>query len=68
MEILIPDNYVIPYPNATTLQRFNAIENKDEQHLYKTHHDRFGKVPPEVEKLFHTIRLRWIYRDLGFEK
>jgi transcription-repair coupling factor (superfamily II helicase) len=30
--------------------------------------DRFGAVPPPVEKLFDSIRLRWIAKDLGFEK
>ena len=30
--------------------------------------DRFGTIPPEVEKLFHSIQLRWLAKELGFEK
>jgi len=30
--------------------------------------DRFGPVPPQTEELIHTIRLRWIAREIGFEK
>jgi transcription-repair coupling factor (superfamily II helicase) len=70
MEILIPDNYVNSISERLQLYKdLNAIENKDELNIFIEHiTDRFGKVPPEVEKLFHTIRLRWIARDLGFEK
>tara|TARA_Y100000385_G_scaffold167921_1_gene173922 strand:- start:19 stop:3351 length:3333 start_codon:yes stop_codon:yes gene_type:complete len=70
MEILIPDNYVNSISERLQLYKdLNAIENEDELNIFiEQITDRFGKVPTEVEKLFHTIRLRWIARDLGFEK
>ena len=30
--------------------------------------DRFGPIPKQTELLFHTIRLRWLARRIGFEK
>jgi len=47
----------------------NTIEKEDDLNIFVEQiTDRFGKIPPEVEKLLHTIRLRWIAKDLGFEK
>ncbi|MTB49540.1 transcription-repair coupling factor [Lewinella sp. W8] len=30
--------------------------------------DRFGPIPPEAEELFDGLRLRWLCRELGFER
>ena len=30
--------------------------------------DRFGPIPKQVNDLLNTVRLRWIAKDLGFEK
>ena len=30
--------------------------------------DRFGPIPKQVGDLLNTVRLRWIAKDLGFEK
>ena len=70
MEILIPDHYVNSISERLQLYKdLNTIENEDELNIFVEQiTDRFGKIPPEVEKLLHTIRLRWIAKDLGFEK
>ena len=70
MEILIPDHYVNSISERLQLYKdLNTIENEDELNIFTEQiTDRFGKIPPEVEKLLHTIRLRWIAKDLGFEK
>ena len=70
MEILIPDHYVNSISERLQLYKdLNTIENEDEINIFTEQiTDRFGKIPPEVEKLLHTIRLRWIAKDLGFEK
>ena len=70
MEILIPDHYVNSISERLQLYKdLNTIENDDELNIFVEQiTDRFGKIPPEVEKLLHTIRLRWIAKDLGFEK
>ncbi|MFL2563616.1 MAG: transcription-repair coupling factor [Flavobacteriales bacterium] len=70
MEILIPDHYVNSISERLQLYKdLNTIENEDELNIFTEQiTDRFGKIPPEVEKLLHTIRLRWIAKDMGFEK
>lgn len=70
LEILIPETYV----NSTTerLQLYARLDNiKDEVQLEKFTaevRDRFGPVPPSVEELINSVRLRWLGEKLGFEK
>jgi transcription-repair coupling factor (superfamily II helicase) len=70
LEILIPETYV----NNTTerLQLYSRLDNiKDEEQLEKfviEMRDRFGPVPPSVEELVNSVRLRWLGEKLGFEK
>jgi transcription-repair coupling factor (superfamily II helicase) len=70
LEILIPDSYV----NNTSerLQLYSRLDNiKDEEQLQKFAvevKDRFGPLPPSVEELINTVRLRWLGERLGFEK
>ena len=70
MEILIPDHYVNSISERLQLYKdLNTIENENELNIFTEQiTDRFGKIPSEVEKLLQTIRLRWIAKDLGFEK
>ncbi len=70
MEILIPDNYVNSISERLQLYKdLNTIENEDELNIFEEQiTDRFGPIPPPVEKLFYSIRLRWLAKDLGFEK
>ena len=70
MEILIPDHYVNSISERLQLYKdLNVIVNEDDLNIFAEQiTDRFGKIPPEVEKLLHTIRLRWIAKDLGVEK
>ena len=70
MEILIPDHYVNSISERLQLYKdLNTIENEDELNIFVEQiTDRFGNIPSEVEKLLHTIRLRWIAKNLGFEK
>lgn len=70
LEILIPETYV----NNTSerLQLYSRLDNiKDEDQLQKFSleiKDRFGILPPSVEELISTVRLRWLGEQLGFEK
>lgn len=70
MEILIPDNYVNSVSERLQLYKdLNTIENEEELNIFEEQiTDRFGPIPAPVEKLFYSIRLRWIAKDLGFEK
>jgi transcription-repair coupling factor (superfamily II helicase) len=70
LEILIPDTYI----NNTSerLQLYSRLDNiKDEEQLQKFSDeikDRFGPVPPSVQELINSVRLRWYGERLGFEK
>lgn len=70
MEILIPDNYVNNIAERLNLYR-ELDDAKDETELasFETNlHDRFGPVPAQAIELIHTIRLRWLAMEIGFEK
>lgn len=70
LEILIPETYV----GSTTerLQLYSRLDNiKDESQLEKFIQelkDRFGPIPPAVNELINSVRLRWLGEKLGFEK
>lgn len=70
LEILIPETYV----NNTSerLQLYARLDNiKDEDQLKKFAdelNDRFGDIPPAVQEMINTVRLRWLGEELGFEK
>jgi transcription-repair coupling factor (superfamily II helicase) len=70
LEILIPDTYV----NNTTerLQLYSTLDNiTNEEQLEKfvnSLKDRFGPLPESVDQLIHSVHLRWLGEQLGFEK
>jgi len=70
VEMLIPDGYVKNINERLNL--YTELSSvKDEQALIKYRddlRDRFGPVPPQVEELFHAVRLSWLGKELGFEK
>ncbi len=70
MEILLPPDYVDA--SAKRMSLYNELDNlQDENQLQQFTErliDQFGPVPREAADLILTIRLRWIARDLGFEK
>ncbi|OQX80275.1 MAG: transcription-repair coupling factor [Bacteroidetes bacterium 4484_276] len=69
-EILIPKNYIsITTERLSLYKELDNIETEQDLLAYKKRmEDRFGAVPPEVDALFQTLRLRWIGRKIGFEK
>ncbi|MFV0238060.1 MAG: DEAD/DEAH box helicase, partial [Flavobacteriales bacterium] len=69
-EILIPDNYVNNVEERLILyNELNAVENPDQLQSYKRNLiDRFGAIPTEVDDLLKSVALKWVCRDLGFEK
>ena len=70
LEILIPDSYVESITERLSL--YTRLDNCDnEQELQEFHAeliDRFGPIPPQVEDLFDTVRIRKLAVSLGFEK
>lgn len=70
LEILIPDDYVnsvserlILYKDLDNIEEESRLQDFQQQLT-----DRFGPVPKPTLELFDTIRLRWLAKELGFEK
>ena len=70
IEMHIPDEYV-----SNTQERLNLytqldeIENEAGIETYAANMtDRFGKIPLQVEELFDGLRLRWVAKELSFER
>src|ERR1700722_7720361 len=70
LEILIPDSYVDSITESLSLYtRLHSCDNEQELQEFHTELiDRFGPVPPQVEDLFDTVRIRKLAVGLGFEK
>lgn len=70
LEILIPDAYVTNISERLILYKeLDNLENEEELGRFREKlNDRFGKIPPATEELLSTIRLRWLAREMGFEK
>ncbi len=70
MEILLPTEYV--YSTTERISLYNQLDNiQDEEKLQEFTNaliDRFGPLPRQAADLINTIRLRWIAREIGFEK
>jgi len=70
MEVRFPADYINSTQERVSL--YSELDRtKTEEALMKfTEHliDRFGPIPKQVNDLLNTVRLRWIAKDLGFEK
>lgn len=69
-EILLPDEYVDGIAERISLYReLDSLETEDQlQAFIQQMIDRFGPVPRQTLDLIETIRMRWIAKDVGFEK
>ncbi|MFC2101736.1 TRCF domain-containing protein, partial [Bacteroidota bacterium] len=70
LEILIPDHYITHITERLSLYKeLDSIEKEEELTAFSERlADRFGPLPSQTEELIQTIRLRWVARQLGFEK
>ena len=70
LEILLPNEYVDSSAERISLyNELDHIENEEGLMRFTDNLiDRFGELPPQANDLLNTVRLRWIARDLGFEK
>ncbi len=70
VEMLIPDDYVSSISERLALYtELDGIETEEDLTKFEEKlRDRFGKIPVEVRELFDGLRVRWICRDLGFER
>jgi transcription-repair coupling factor (superfamily II helicase) len=70
MEILLPPEYVDASTERISLyNELDNLQNEDQlQAFTEKLIDRFGPIPRQASDLLNTIRLRWIAKELGFEK
>ncbi len=70
VEMHIPDDYVSSISERLSLYTaLDQVETEEAVGKFEEQlRDRFGKVPPQVLELFNGLRLRWVARDLGFER
>ena len=70
VEMLIPDEYVNSIQERLNLYtELDKIETEEKLEAFaKNLQDRFGPIPPEVIELFEGLKLRWICKELGFER
>ena len=70
MEVMLPSDYV--NSTAERISLYTELDHiKTEERLMEFTNqliDRFGPIPKPVNDLLNTVRLRWIAKDLGFEK
>ncbi|MFM7234770.1 MAG: TRCF domain-containing protein, partial [Flavobacteriales bacterium] len=69
-EILIPDEYVSSITERIALYKeLDDIASEEGMEAFTTHlTDRFGEIPKPTVALIETMRLRWLAREIGFEK
>lgn len=69
-EMLLPDAYVSQITERLALyQELSAIENATQlEAFYNSLQDRFGPVPHAAFLLIETVKLKWLGKQLGFER
>ncbi len=69
-EILIPDDYVSDIKERLSIYR--ELDNMADDKALESYRielkDRFGEIPRQTEALLDAIRLRWLAKEIGFEK
>jgi transcription-repair coupling factor (superfamily II helicase) len=70
VEMHIPDDYVSAVQERLSLYtQLDKIETEAELEKFGDQlTDRFGKIPRQVRELFDGLRLRWVAKELGFER
>lgn len=70
VEMLIPDDYITNIQERLSIYtQLDSLEREEEIQAFGDQlRDRFGKLPPQVEELFEGLRLRWVCKQLGFER
>jgi transcription-repair coupling factor (superfamily II helicase) len=69
-EILIPDEYVSSISERIALYKeLDDINSEEGMEIFTEQLiDRFGEIPKPTISLIETMRLRWLAREIGFEK
>lgn len=70
LEIMFPDDYVNNVTERMALykQLSDITEEKELEQFERAMIDRFGPLPDEAYRLINSMRLKWIGKEIGFEK
>ena len=70
MEVRIPDDYVnIVSERLSLYQQMDSIKTEEKLNVFVEELvDRFGPIPPPVEELIRSFKLRWLGEEIGLEK
>ena len=70
MEVRFPSDYINSTQERVSLySELDRTKTEDDLMRFTDRLiDRFGPIPKQVNDLLNTVRLRWIAKDLGFEK
>ena len=70
LDMMIPDEYVVSIKERLALyQELNKFkEEKEIERFSGMMIDRFGQLPSAVLNLMESLRIRWIAKELGFER
>lgn len=70
LDMLIPDSYVRNMPERLSLYtELGKVENEEQLSEFAERIiDRFGRYPKEVSVLLASVRLKWMGKQMGFEK
>lgn len=70
LEIMIPDNYITNIGERLSIYRdLDNVETQEKlDEIKEGLIDRFGAIPQPTQELFNAIKLRWIAKEIGFEK
>ncbi len=70
VEMLIPDEYVeSTHERLSLYTAMDALENEEQVQAFGENlKDRFGRLPEQVLEIFEGLRLRWLAKNLGFER
>jgi transcription-repair coupling factor (superfamily II helicase) len=70
LALLFTDDYITSITERLSL--YKELDNIEDEVVLQQFRlrliDRFGPVPPQTEELINAIRLRWLARNIGFEK
>ena len=70
LELLIPDTYINNVSERLMIyQNLDNTKNHEDLETFKVNlEDRFGPIPDVVHELIKSIELRWMAKEIGFEK
>ncbi|MBJ2176133.1 transcription-repair coupling factor [Aureibaculum sp. A20] len=69
-ELLFPDDYINSITERLKLYNdLNDLNTEEELNIFEQQLiDRFGELPVQAEDLLNSVRVKWLAKDIGFER